>query len=70
MVAKNGEIVDLNLKGTGRTPFSRAGDGRAVLRSSIREFLGSEALYGLGIPTTRAASIVVSETTVTRDKLY
>ena len=68
--AVNGELIDLNLKGAGKTPFSRQGDGRAVLRSSIREFLCSEAMYGLGIPTTRAASLVVSETTVTRDKMY
>lgn len=69
-MSKNGELVDLNLKGSGLTPFSRSGDGRAVLRSSIREFLCSEAMYNLGIPTTRAASLVVSEQTVTRDKLY
>lgn len=70
IIAKNGELIDLNLKGSGITPFSRSGDGRAVLRSSIREFLCSEAMYGLGIPTTRAASLVVSDTTVVRDKLY
>ena len=43
---------ELQLKGSGRTPYSRMGDGRAVLRSSIREFLASEAMAGLGIPTT------------------
>ena len=42
----------MQLKGSGRTPYSRMGDGRAVLRSSIREYLGSEAMHGLGIPTT------------------
>lgn len=68
--AVNGELIELNLKGAGLTPFSRQGDGRAVLRSSIREFLCSEAMYGLGIPTTRAASLIVSEKTVTRDKMY
>ena len=53
------------------TPFSRQADGRAVLRSSIREFLASEAMFYLGVPTTRAASMVVSnETKVMRDKLY
>lgn len=52
------------------TPYSRRADGRAVLRSSIREYLCSEAMWSLGIPTTRAASLVVSETTVERDKLY
>ena len=70
IIAENGELIDLNLKGAGITPFSRSGDGRAVLRSSIREFLCSEAVYGLGIPTTRAASLVVSQDTVKRDKLY
>ena len=52
------------------TPYSRRSDGRAVLRSSIREFLCSEAMWALGIPTTRAASIVVSDTTVKRDRFY
>ena len=48
---ERGEKWDLHLKGAGQTPFSRHGDGRAVLRSSIREYLGGEAMYGLGIPT-------------------
>ena len=52
------------------TPYSRRADGRAVLRSSIREYLCSEAMWALGIPTTRAASLIVSETKVARDKLY
>ena len=53
------------------TPYSRTADGRAVLRSSIREFLASEAMYYLGVPTTRAASLIVSDLTqVERDKLY
>lgn len=52
------------------TPYSRRSDGRAVLRSSIREFLCSEAMWALGIPTTRAASLVVSDTTVQRDQFY
>ena len=53
------------------TPYSRTADGRAVLRSSIREFLASEAMGYLGVPTTRAASLVVSdESQVKRDKLY
>ena len=47
-------LQELQLKGAGPTPYSRRGDGRAVLRSSIREFLASEAMHGLGIPTTRA----------------
>ncbi|CAB9519967.1 UPF0061 protein YdiU [Seminavis robusta] len=52
---------ELQLKGGGRTPFARGADGRAVLRSSIREFLASEAMHWLGVPTTRALSLVVSE---------
>ena len=67
-----GEIgaYTLQLKGAGRTPFSRHADGRAVLRSSIREFLCSEAMHHLGIPSTRALSLVVSDTTVVRDMFY
>jgi uncharacterized protein YdiU (UPF0061 family) len=52
--------MELQLKGSGRTPYSRMGDGRAVLRSSIREFLCSEAMHGLGIPTTRALCVTGS----------
>jgi serine/tyrosine/threonine adenylyltransferase len=63
-------LVDLQLKGAGLTPYSRRADGRAVLRSSIREFLCSEAMYALGVPTTRATSLIISDTTVARDKLY
>lgn len=67
-----GEIgkYTLQLKGAGRTPFSRHADGRAVLRSSIREFLCSEAMHHLGIPTTRALSLVASDSTVERDMFY
>ena len=61
---------ELQFKGAGTTPFSRTADGRKVLRSSIREFLASEALAGLHIPTTRAGSVVVGATTVVRDILY
>ena len=57
-----GEKWDLHLKGSGHTPYSRQGDGRAVLRSSIREYLCSEAMHGLGIPTTRALCLVDSDT--------
>lgn len=59
--------VELQLKGSGLTPFSRMGDGRAVLRSSIREFLCSEAMHALGIPTTRALAIVGSPLPVRRE---
>ena len=51
---------ELQLKGSGTTPFSRGGDGRAVLRSSIREFLVSEAMHAMGVPTTRALCLVAS----------
>jgi len=51
---------EMQLKGGGTTPFCRGGDGRAVLRSSVREFLASEAMWALGIDTTRALSLVVS----------
>ena len=61
------EGQELQLKGAGRTRFSRMGDGRAVLRSSIREFLCSEAMHALGIPTTRALSIVGSDLPVRRE---
>ena len=60
-------LWDLHLKGAGRTPFSRQGDGRAVLRSSIREFLGSEAMAALGIPTSRALCVLNSKTPVYRE---
>ena len=58
-----GTLLDLQLKGSGLTPYSRSADGRAVLRSSIREYLASEAMHYLGVPTTRAASLVVSDIT-------
>jgi uncharacterized protein YdiU (UPF0061 family) len=60
---------ELQLKGAGKTMYSRMGDGRAVLRSSIREFLCSEAMFSLGIPTTRALAIVGSELAVRRETL-
>jgi uncharacterized protein YdiU (UPF0061 family) len=70
--AKNarGEHWELQLKGAGPTPYSRRADGRAVLRSSIREFLCSEAMHHLGIPTTRALCLVDTGEAVIRDILY
>jgi uncharacterized protein YdiU (UPF0061 family) len=72
-----GEVIDvdgghqtLQLKGAGPTPYSRTADGRAVLRSSIREFLCSEAMHHLGVPTTRALSLVATGEAVVRDVLY
>lgn len=61
--------MELQLKGAGQTPYSRMGDGRAVLRSSIREFLGSEAMHGLGIPTTRALCVTGSALPVRRETI-
>jgi serine/tyrosine/threonine adenylyltransferase len=61
---------ELQLKGAGPTPYSRTADGRAVLRSSIREFLCSEAMHHLGIPTTRALSLVATGDAVVRDMFY
>ena len=61
---------ELQLKGAGPTPYSRFADGRAVLRSSIREFLCSEAMHHLGIPTTRALSLVATGEAVVRDMFY
>ena len=63
----SGQYWDIQLKGAGPTPYSRNGDGRAVLRSSIREYLCSEAMHGLGIPTTRALCIVGSDEEVYRE---
>lgn len=63
----DGRSVDWHLKGAGLTPYSRMGDGRAVLRSTIREALASEAMHALGVPTTRALSIVTSDTQVARE---
>ena len=60
---------EVQLKGAGRTPYSRMGDGRAVLRSSIREFLCSEAMHGLGIPTSRALCVTGSDARVRREEI-
>ena len=62
-----GGRIELQLKGAGATPYSRMGDGRAVLRSSIREFLCSEAMAALGIPTTRALAVIGSDQIVMRE---
>jgi len=65
-----GERWELQLKGAGPTPYSRTADGRAVLRSSVREFLCSEAMFHLGVPTTRALSLVLTGDDVVRDMFY
>jgi uncharacterized protein YdiU (UPF0061 family) len=69
-VNQRGERWELQLKGAGKTPYSRGADGRAVLRSSIREFLCSEAMHHLGVPTTRALSLVATGEPVLRDMFY
>lgn len=66
----DGRRHELQLKGAGPTPYSRRADGRAVLRSSIREFLCSEAMHHLGVPTTRALTLVGTGESVVRDLLY
>jgi len=68
VVNEAGEHWDLHLKGAGKTPYSRMGDGRAVLRSSIREFLASEHLHALGIPSSRALCVTGSDTPVYRER--
>ena len=66
----DGKSWELQLKGAGPTPYSRGADGRAVLRSSLREFLCSEVMHGLGVPTTRALSLVTTGEDVVRDMFY
>lgn len=66
----DGESAELQLKGAGSTAYSRRADGRAVLRSSIREFLCSEAMHALGVPTTRALSLVLTGDQIVRDMFY
>ena len=70
VLAPGGGRYDLQLKGAGPTPYSRTADGRAVLRSSVREYLCSEAMHYLGVPTTRALSLVATGETVVRDMFY
>ncbi|KAM6283694.1 protein adenylyltransferase SelO, mitochondrial isoform 2-T2 [Spheniscus humboldti] len=70
VLGPRGERWEIQLKGAGLTPFSRQADGRKVLRSSIREFLCSEAMFHLGIPTTRAGTCVTSDSKVVRDIFY
>ncbi len=70
VVNDRGERWELQLKGAGPTPYSRTADGRAVLRSSVREFLCSEAMHHLGVPTTRALCLVATGEQVIRDMFY
>ncbi|RGE45334.1 YdiU family protein [Comamonas testosteroni] len=69
MLGETAQGFEVQLKGAGRTPYSRGGDGRAVLRSSIREFLCSEAMAALGIPTTRALALTGSPLPVARETM-
>ena len=69
-IATDGARQELQLKGAGRTPYSRTADGRAVLRSSLREFVCSEAMHFLGVPTTRALSLAGTGEPVIRDMFY
>ncbi len=70
VIGADGRRHELQLKGAGRTPYSRHADGRAVLRSSLREFVCSEAMHALGVPTTRALSLVATGDSVVRDMFY
>ena len=70
VVTAEGARWELQFKGAGLTHYSRTADGRKVLRSSLREFLCSEAMHALGVPTTRAGTCVTSDTRVTRDIHY
>jgi len=65
-----GQKTEIQWKGAGATPYSRHADGRAVLRSSVREYLMSEAMFHLGVPTTRALSLALSGENVVRDMMY
>ncbi|MEG2416974.1 MAG: YdiU family protein [Peptostreptococcaceae bacterium] len=68
-ISKNGDRFDIQLKGSGKTPYSRGGDGRAVLGPMLREYIISEAMHGLGIPTTRSLSVVRTGEGVMRENL-
>lgn len=70
IISANHQRWELQLKGAGPTPYSRHADGRAVLRSSLREFLCSEAMHHLGVPTTRALSLITTGEEVVRDMFY
>ncbi|VYT71038.1 YdiU family protein [Clostridium tertium] len=68
-ITRNGERFDIQLKGSGRTPYSRGGDGKAALGPMLREYIISEALYGLGIPTTRSLAVVTTGESIVRDRI-
>ncbi|PQA94527.1 hypothetical protein B0A69_08660 [Chryseobacterium shigense] len=70
IINKDGKKTEIQWKGSGATPYSRHADGRAVLRSSVREYLMSEAMFHLGVPTTRALSLAFTGEDVVRDMMY
>lgn len=70
VLSPDGTRYELQLKGAGRTPYSRTADGRAVLRSSVREYMCSEAMHYLGVPTTRALGLIATGDAVVRDMFY
>lgn len=69
VVDKQGNLIDLHLKGAGKTPFSRFGDGRAMIASTVREYLCGHALSNLGIPSSNALGFVVSDTLIARNQM-
>lgn len=69
VIDKQGKLQDLHLKGAGRTPFSRFGDGRAMVASTVREYLGSHALTSLGVASSNALGFVISDTLITRTQM-
>ena len=69
-INSKGNRYEMQLKGAGLTPYSRHADGKAVLRSSVREYIASEYMYNINIPTTRALSLVETGEPVIRDQFY
>ena len=68
-ISPDGKKWDIQLKGAGPTPYSRRGDGRATLRAMLREYLISEAMYGLGIPSSRSLAVVTTGEKVLREEI-
>jgi uncharacterized protein YdiU (UPF0061 family) len=69
-IENNGKIYELQLKGSGLSPFSREADGNSVVSSAVREFLASELMAGISIATSRTLSLVITDEQVIRDPLY
>ena len=69
-LSPNNKLFDIQLKGSGQTPYSRRGDGKATLRSMLREFLISEAMYHMGVPTSRSLAIVSTGEKVYREEVH